>query len=335
MSVLIVTPDDYGTIRRTVRHLAAQTIRGQIELVVVAPARDGLGIIEDEVEGFHSVHVVEAGEIRTVARAKALGVREARAPYVASAEDHCYPEPEWAALLLAAHREGWAAVGPTMCNANPRGMVSWAGLYLNYGCCLAPATAGEAGGLPWHNTSYRRDLLLEYGEELPRLLSVEGLLLEDLRARGHGLYFEAAARTSHVQITRFSSWVLHAFWGGRLFGSTRAWRQRWPWWRRMVYACGSPLIPLVRLRRTLPKFYGTGRRALVPRVLPALLSGLIPHAIGEAAGYALGAGDAEQRYSFYEMRRRKHVTDEDRRALEAEDERIFSGEKKVEEWAGV
>jgi hypothetical protein len=95
-------------------------------------------------------------------------------------------------------------------------------------------------------------------------------------------------------------------------------------WRRLVYVCGSPLIPLVRLRRTLPKFYGTGRRELVPRVLPALLSGLIPHAVGEAAGYALGAGDAERQYSFYEMRRRRHVSDEDRRALDAEDELIFS-----------
>ena len=330
MSVLIVTPDDYRTIRRTVRHLAAQTIRHRLELVVVAPSRDTLGLVEDEVEGFHGVRVVEVGEVTTVARMKAQGLRAASAPYVAFAEDHCYPEPEWAALLLAAHREGWAAVGPTMCNANPSGTVSWAGLYLNYGCCLAPSAAGEAGGLPWHNVSYRRELLLQYGEELPGLLAVEGLLLEDLRAKGHGLYFEAAARTSHVQISRLSSWVRHAFWGGRLFGSARARRKRWPAWRRLVYACGSPLIPFVRLRRTLPKFYRTGRRELVPRVLPAMFAGLIPHAFGEAAGYALGAGDAERQYSFYEMRRRAHVNEEDRRALAAEDERIFSVDGKAE-----
>jgi hypothetical protein len=330
MSVLIVTPDDYASIRRTVGHLRAQTISRRLELVIVAPSRAGLELVGHEVEDFAGVRVVEVGEVRTVARAKVLGIREASAPFVAFAEDHCYPEPEWAALLLAAHREGWAAVGPTMSNANPRSMVSWAGLYLNYGCCLAPASAGESRHLPWHNISYRRDLLLEYGEELAGLLAVEGLLLEDLRARGHGVYFEAAARTSHVNISRLGSWVPHTFWGGRLFGAARARHNSWPAWRRLVYVCGGPLIPLVRLRRTLPLVYRTTRRGdLLPRVLPAMLAGLIPHAVGEAAGYAFGAGDAERRYSFYEMKRRRHVTEEDRRALAAEDELIFSatGEK--------
>ncbi len=267
------------------------------------------------------------GRSRTVSRAKVLGIREASAPYVAFAEDHCYPEPEWAALLLAAHREGWAAVGPLMSNANPLSMVSWAGLYLNYGCCLAPASPGEAHSLPWHNVSYRRDLLLKYGEELPRLLAVEGLLLADLRARGHGLYFEADARTSHVNISRLSSWVRHTFWGGRLYGAARARQERWSVWRRLLYVGGGPLIPLVRLWRTLPKVYGTnGRKGLLPRILPAMFAGLVPHAVGEAAGYAFGAGDAERHYSFYEMKRRRHVTDEDRAALAAEDELIFSDE---------
>ncbi len=316
MSVLIVTPDDYGTIRRTVGHLRAQTISNRLELVIVAPSRAGLRLVGREVEGFGRVRVVEAGEIKTVARAKVLGVREACAPYVAFAEDHCYPEPEWAALLLAAHRKGWAAVGPTMCNANPLSMVSWAGLYLNFGPCLAPARAGESGHLPWHNVSYRRDLLLEYGEELPRLLAVEGLLLDDLRARGHGLYFEPEARTSHVNISRFSSWVVHAFWGGRLFGATRARKKRWSVWRRLAYFCGGPLIPIVRLRRTVPVIYRTDRgRELLPRVLPAMLAGLIPHALGEVTGYALGIGDAERHYSSYEMKRERHVTAKDRQVM--------------------
>ncbi|HEX5708076.1 MAG TPA: hypothetical protein VFX96_12315 [Pyrinomonadaceae bacterium] len=39
MSVLIVTPDDYRTIRKTVRHLGAQTARERLEVVIVAPSR--------------------------------------------------------------------------------------------------------------------------------------------------------------------------------------------------------------------------------------------------------------------------------------------------------
>lgn len=316
LTVLIVTPDSYETIRRTVRHLRAQTVRDRLELLIVAPSRAGLGLPEHEVAGFRRVRVVEVGQIERMSPAKAAGVRKASAPLVAFAEDHCYPEPDWAAHLIAAHRRGWAAVGPTMRNANPRTMVSWAGLYLNFGCCLESAGPGASRHLAWHNISYRRQLLLDYGADLAPMLAVEGVLLDDLGARGHGLYFEAAARTSHVNISRLSSWVVHAFWGGRLFGATRARGMKWSRRRRLAYILGGPLIPLVRLRRTIPKIYRTGRqRELMPRVLPAMLAGLIPHALGEVTGYALGPGDAERRYSFYEMRRTRHITEEDRREM--------------------
>jgi len=316
MSVLIVTPDNYQTIRKTLWHLRAQTISDRLEIIVVAPSKERLGLVEREVAGFHRLSVVEVGEIKRMAEAKVAGLAIATASFIAFAEDHCYPEPEWAARLIVAHRKGWAAVGPTMCNANPRTMVSWAGLFLNFGCCLDNARANASRHLAWHNVSYRRELLLDYGSDLAAMLAVEGVLLDDLAAKGHGLYFEAAARTSHVNISLFSSWIIHAFWGGRLFGATRARKKGWSVWRRLIYICGGFLIPLIRLRRTIPKIYQTGRQhELMPRILPAMFAGLIPHAFGEMIGYALGAGNAEQRYSFYEMKRTRHITEQDRQSM--------------------
>ena len=173
--------------------------------------------------------------------------------------------------------------------------------------------ASASRHLPWHNISYRRELLLDYGTDLAAMLLVEGVLLDDLEAKGHGLFFEPAARTSHVNISLFSSWISHTFWGGRLFGGTRARKKKWSVWRRLLYICGGPLIPPLRLWRTLPKIYLTGRqRELMPRILPAMFAGLIPHAIGEVIGYALGSGNAELRYSFYEMKRTRHITERDR-----------------------
>lgn len=318
MSVLILTPGGFDLIRETVRHLRAQTVRERLELVVVAPSRDALGPFGFETEGFARVRVVEAGEIRRAAPAKTLGVRAASAPVVAFAEEHCYPEPEWARLLLAAHARGWDAVGPQMCNANPSSAVSRAGLYLNYGSCLAPAEPGPSAALPWHNVSYKRELLDAYGEGLATLLAVEGLLLEDVRARGRGLYFEAGARTHHVNISRLSSWVTHSFWGGRMFGAARARGKRWTRLRRLAYVGGGPLIPLVRAGRALPQVYRTGAgHRDVARVLPAMLAGLIPHALGEVAGYAFGSGPSEERYSSYELNRSLHLTERDRRELAA------------------
>jgi hypothetical protein len=38
MSVVVLTPDCYETVRKTIRHLRAQNVRGCLEIVLVAPS---------------------------------------------------------------------------------------------------------------------------------------------------------------------------------------------------------------------------------------------------------------------------------------------------------
>jgi hypothetical protein len=317
MSVLIVTPGNYQTIRKTIRHLRAQTVRDRLEIVIGAPSREALGVIESDLGPFHSYKLVEVGEIRILTDAKAAAVSEASAPIVAFAEDHCFPEPDWAEALITAHNDGYAAVGPLMRNANPATSVSWAGLFLHYGCCIAPDLSAQCTNLPWHNTSYKRTLLLDYGSELASMLIVEGLLLDDLRAKGHTLHLEPTAKTNHVNISLLWSWVRHAFWGGRLFGAMRAKKKTWSVGKRLLYIAGSPLIPIVRFCRTVQRLRELGKGAFLTRITPALLMGLIPHAVGEATGYALGVGKAAERYSYLETKRILHVIPADREVFVA------------------
>lgn len=316
LSVVLVTPDRYEAVRKTIRHLRAQTIRDRLELLLAAPSAKDLHPDESAMQDFGWFRVIEVGEIKRPAQAKAIAVRQARAPIVAFAEEHCYPDPDWAEALLAAYEQEWAAVGPVMRNANPATALSWAGFVLNYGCCLQAAAPRPAENLPWHNISYRRDVLLAYGDELASMLIAEGLLLDALRAQGHRLCLAPAAQTHHVNISLLSSWVRHTFLGGRLFGALRAEKKRWPLWRRLVYAGGSPLVPLIRLRRLLRLLRRHPlRRGLKLRLLPAALCGLIPHALGEAMGYAFGMGCAEEYYARYEITRIHHVTAEDRQIM--------------------
>jgi hypothetical protein len=316
LSVLLVTPGRYDIIRKTIHHLRGQTIRDRIEVVIAAPSLNALQLERAALDGFFGHTVVEVGPIERLADAKVATIRKARAAVVAFTEDHCFPDRGWAEALVAAHRQGWAGVGPVIRNANPSTMVSWAGLFLHFGRWLEPARAGSVEQLPWHNGSFKRDLLLGYGDELPRFLAVEVFLHRDLLAKGHRLYLEPSATTSHVNISRWGPWMRHAFVGGRLFGATRASRERWSPARRLLHIMGAPLVPVVRLRRALRDMRRSGeRQRLLPNAIGAVAAGLVGHALGEAAGYALGVADAEHRYSDFEVDRGRFVTAQDLASL--------------------
>jgi glycosyltransferase involved in cell wall biosynthesis len=306
LSVIIVTPDRYETVRTTIRCLRAQTVRERLELLIVAPSVKELELDAAEMEDFLQVRVVEVGAIRSTAAARAAGVRHASASVVAFAEEHSYPAPGWAAALIEAHRQPWAAVGPVMANANPVPAISWANLFLHFAPWVEPADPGITENLPWHNTSYKRAVLLDYGPELEAMLEVEGILHRDLRVRGYQLYLEPKAKTCHLNITRPSSYAKEQFYGGRMFAAARG--RRWSGLRRLLYTGGAPLIFLVRLRRVLHEIRRSGRqRDLLPGVLPTLVPGLALHVIGEMMGYAFGAGDALQRFSEFELHKGRHT----------------------------
>jgi glycosyltransferase involved in cell wall biosynthesis len=315
MSVVLVTPDRYDTICKTINCLRKQTVRHQLEVVIVAPSADGLELDESAFTVFHQSRVVELGEIKSTGKAIAAGVQRASAPLVVYAEEHSYPESTWAEALIEAHRQPWAAVGVVIANANPTNMVSWASLFTDFGPWVEPVAGGETSRLPWHHAAYRRAILLEYGPKLQTMLETEGVLHSDLRARGYRLYLEPTAKANHVNVSLLSSYLRAEFNGGRMYGATRARSGHWSTLRRLIYVGAMPLIPLVRLKRVLRDVRRSGRAPnLLPRILPVLIVGLIAHAVGEVTGYAVGAGDAAHRRVSFELNRYLHVTAQDREA---------------------
>jgi glycosyl transferase family 2 len=313
MSVVLVTPDRYDNIRKTMEHLRAQTVADQLEIVIVAPSAATLNFGAADRTAFDRIRVVEVGEINSTGKAVASGVREANAPVVTYAEEHAYPDPGWAEALIKAHRQSWAAIGAMIINANPSNMISWANYFTDFGPFGEHAEAGEMSHLAWHNTAYKRALLLEYGPELDAMLETEGVLHIDLRARGNRLYLEPAAKTNHVNISLLSSYRKAQFHGARMFAANRARIGRWSIYRRVLYTCAMPLITLVRLKRVLRLIVRSGRaHELLPRILPALIVGLVADGFGQLMGYAFGAGDAAQRIVSFQLNRYQHITEQDR-----------------------
>ena len=320
ISIIMVTDDTYETCRRTIGYLLQQTVIDQIEMIIVGPSRDQIQPDEAELSKFHSNQIVEVGKVVSVAQTLSAGVVAAKAFYVTYAEEHGFPPPNLAEVLIREFEEGGhVALGWAMTPANP-GLVSWAHIYGQFGEAVAPLKSGPATRLGGHHGAYSRDLLMEYGDKLHHVVGCEAVLHGDLNKRGVKMYMTGEVVGLHTQVSDFPSYFKHEYIAQRAYAAARMDVMKWSIWRRLLYVAGSPLIPFVRLRRSLRHMRRTGRfRELMPNIAFVMFAGNVAGAIGEALGYVFGADDQVlsqrmavelDRYSYVRASDREHNLDE-------------------------
>jgi hypothetical protein len=290
MSVILVCHDTYDTIRLAVTHITAQTVRESLELVIAAPSRERLGLVESDLKNLHSYQVIEVGEVLHRGAAAAAAIRAARGPIVGMVENHSFPDPEWAEVLIKAHEGPWAGVCPMIEIFNPKTLVSRTERLIDYGMWIARTEATEIDRLPWHNSSYKRDLVMQFDDDLEKILDPEYHLQDRLRAQGHRFYLDPRARTRHISDSKFSSACSAMFGRGRIFAASRS--ENWSLAKRLAYVLASPLFPFILLYLIRDNFARFHSRYPAYRLLPAalLFAGIV--ALGECAGYLAGAGDS-------------------------------------------
>jgi hypothetical protein len=310
MSVILVTPDRYDTIRGTVQALRRQSVRQKLELVVVGPSKSNPGLIESDFEGFWGCQVLELGDM-TLASAQAAGVRAAQAPIIAFTEDHCFPAEQWAEALIKRHEESWAGVGPAMKNANPESAVSWANFIMKYGRWIQPLPKRPSGIMPGHNSSYKRDLLLQYASELDSWLENETTMQWDLIARGHVFYVEPQAVAHHLNYSRFWISARNRVNSGRVFAARRS--HGWSRFRRAAYLLGLSLIPLKGLIEIMPRARDLVGLSGSIRLVPCFFMLLLSHCLGEMIGCLAGAGPGPRKATANEFHRERFLNERDRR----------------------
>jgi hypothetical protein len=301
MSVVLAT-DTYATIRPVVERLRQQTVAHKLEIVFVTLSEKDFRAGMRELQEFAAVRIVEIESLVPLGESRAAGVRAATAPLVFLGETHSYPHPTWAETLIAAQAGGWAVIAPGFRNANPIGALSWAGFLSDYGVWNDGLPAGEVDYFPLNNSAFSRSALLEFGGELGAALSHGDQMVIGLRARGRRFYFEPSAQIEHLNVARLKPWMEERFVAGILI----AWHRSADWSpaRRLVFVCGSPLIPVVLMLRTLTGVRATLRRQRLPAAtIPAMIMGSVLKASGEMIGYARWAGEAsaEGRMTEYEL----------------------------------
>lgn len=315
LSAIMVMPRSFHFLTASLSCLARQSIKDQIELVIVHRAAYHSGIDAAAGDGFHSVKLISMDRVPTVAAGFVAGVAAASAPVVALVEDHVFLHPQWAERVVEAHRQGCAAVVPKMTNGNPATVASWANFLTCFCEPFAVRTDGPIESGPGHNTSYKRAVLHSYGDDLQSLYQSERNFHYRLRQDGHAIVAAPRAELAHVNISIPRKVLAHAFFGGVLFGQYRSVNMSLV--ERLLRTFGVPLVPPLRcwrIARTL------GFRQLVnpdgPRaallVAPILL---IAHATGEVAGYWRLVPHVEAHYEHYELHRVECIRQEERSLL--------------------
>ncbi len=309
---MILVSDHCERIERVLQSLAGQTIANRAELLLVISTPPDASLLERLSGSFHSVQVVEVPSIVPLAKARALGVRAARAPFVFIAETHAYPDPHLGEKLIAALSGEWSAAVPGFRNGNPNSGLSWAGFLSDYGAWSDTLDAGATVVMPSHDSAFRKSVLLEFGDRLEQALTFGDELFVTLGERGHRAWFEPSAGIQHINIDRMSCFVRERYLSGVLIGGYRS--ERWGLARRLVYAAGSPLIPIVLLSRIRKGVQEVGKKEQLPlTTIPSLILGAVLKAAGEMRGYLLGAPhSAEKGMTGFEVRKLAFNSGEER-----------------------
>jgi hypothetical protein len=223
---------------------------------------------------------------RTPLELASRALRESRGEVVLLTEDHCVPEPGWAAALLAGLPDGAAAAGGAVTVAAQATPLDFAFYFVDFFRYAPPVAAGPSPTLTVCNVAYRR-AALDAVAELWHGFFHETAVNDALRARFGPLVLVpgAAVRMGRHVAAREALRERYAF--GRLFGATRlafasGGRRAW----LTALAPGLPLLLLSRMaRKALPQPELRGRFL---RALPALLALVLAWSWGEWLGYLTG-----------------------------------------------
>jgi hypothetical protein len=269
-------------------------VKEQLEVVLVAPSAGAVSAALEWRDEFAAMQIVALGSINPLGRARAAGIRAARAALVFVGETHAYPHPRFAEFIISAGGGPWFAVAPAFANGNPDGAFSWSAFLMHYGPWAEGLPAGEIAEAPAHDVAFQRTALLEMGDRLDHALHFGDELPMWMRARGHRVCLEPGARIDHVNVSLPGAWARERFQIGVVIAACR--KGSWSRARRLAYVGGAVLIPLVLTWRLLPSVRRVARRVRLPwGTLPLTVLGLFMQAAGEMAGYAGMAVDASER----------------------------------------
>jgi glycosyltransferase involved in cell wall biosynthesis len=301
MSVILLVGGQRARSARALRSVSQQSTAAALEVLILDVGwRDHAPLDGCD---HPSVRVLQLDRGLGLGAARACAIVEARGPVVAFLEEHCVALPGWADAHLKAHQAEVAAVGGELHNATPGlGLTEFISM-LGEGPWTPPARRGPVPRLAGNNSSYKRDVLLRYREDLPMLLANETLLYSRLRRDGLVVWLEPDAKYTHAfeDSTRQLCTVL--FWYGWIGEATR-WRLcHWSLGRRAcLVAILLVTMPVLPARPILRMLRSPRRRwdVLLPH-LPVFILAHWSRTLGRIIGLVVGLRRADVHRLDYDV----------------------------------
>jgi hypothetical protein len=255
-----------------------------------------------------SVRLVKIDQDMTDGELRAYSARNARGEIVAYLEEHAIVRQGWLDVLIRDFALGYVGVCALPRNLNPGAGISDAVSIMNFLPWLKVTKPTEFKYLPGHNSAYRRDALLSFGNDLPDLLSSEILLCWQMNMRGQKMLMDPAAQFIHMNEEELGMIVQGYYYWNLLFGQSRARIYHWSLIRRVAQVLAIPLLPFVRSFRILG-FLARNDPASLPvyfRSVGVIFVAYISAAVGMAQGCLMGAGTTGTKFRDNELNERRN-----------------------------
>jgi hypothetical protein len=207
---------------------------------------------------------------------------------IAVLEDHCNVEPGWLEAIARQCRAGALVIGGAVENGSVERTVDWAAFFCEYARFMPPVPRGVVREITGNNSVYDRAVLARLGPEAGAEVW-ESFLHERMRVLGIPFQSDPDLAVIHKKSFGYLHFLAQRYHYSRSFAGLRL--KGSPWWKRLGYACATPLLPpllMGRLAGAVARKRRHGARFV--QASPVLATFLLSWAWGEAVGALLGPG---------------------------------------------
>lgn len=216
------------------------------------------------------------------------GIEQSHGAIIAVTDACSVPGTQWVTSTLTAHESSDLIVGGAVDPMPQRSVVDWAAYFCEYSQFMLPLTGGVVSELPGNNIAFKR-AALDKGKQFVEQGFWKTYWCRALQQEGVQLRSVPSMVVYDRKSYRLFPFLIRRYHHGRCFAGMRM--TQVPPVMRVLYALGTPLLPVLFMRRIAGPIMQK-RRYLSQFILslPISVLAVVSWSWGEFCGYLAGPG---------------------------------------------